>query len=194
MMITVVGIGADGMAGLLREQPVEAVEVVLQSALGIFVGVIEDANRPAPAAVANDGEKFWVEFALSERDNLLIQPFAIAHRAVEVQRDEIRLHLREQLAKARHVLVTVMLVIDDADVGHAAGAQLLDDGDLILRLAEPAAVIVEGDAAIDSRRGVCDGAEAFHLGGNACSLFIGRLGRIAAAGHPKLHLTQIVPL
>ena len=45
--------------------------------------------------------------------------------------------------------MAVVQVVDHADVRDALRLQPLDDGDLVLRLAEPAAVVVEGQRAAD---------------------------------------------
>ena len=46
---------------------------------------------------------------------------AVAGHAVEVQRHQVGLHLREQFGKAVQVIVPVVQVVDDADVGDALG-------------------------------------------------------------------------
>ena len=45
--------------------------------------------------------------------------------------------------------MAVVQVVDDADVRDALRLQSLDDRDLVLRLAEPAAVVVERQRAAD---------------------------------------------
>ena len=47
------------------------------------------------------------------------------------------------------MVVAVVQVVDHADVPHTRRLEPLDDGDLVLRLAEPAAVVVEGERTAD---------------------------------------------
>ena len=62
---------------------------------------------------------------------------------------QVRHHLGEQRGEAVEVVVAVVQVVDDADVGDALRLEPLDDRDLVLRLAEPAAVVVKGQRAAD---------------------------------------------
>ena len=87
----------------------------------------------------------------------------------------MRQHLRQQLGEPIEVLVPVVQVIDEADIRQL---QLLDDRELILRLAEPAAVVVEGDRAADLGRFFGDRADAGRFGAIRCApLLLGRLRR-----------------
>ena len=51
-----------------------------------------------------------------------------------------------QFGPARHVFVTVMQIVNDADVGDAVFFQSLDNFDLIFRFAKPRAMIIKPDA------------------------------------------------
>jgi hypothetical protein len=44
----------------LRDQPLQAVEVVEQAAFGVFVGVVEDADRSIVATGAEDAQHLHV--------------------------------------------------------------------------------------------------------------------------------------
>ncbi len=48
---------AGGLAGYFLAEPIETGEVVAQTALGIFVGVVENTDGTAPPAIANYGEE-----------------------------------------------------------------------------------------------------------------------------------------
>ena len=50
-----------------------------------------------------------------------------------------------ELGEAVEVVVAVVQVVDDADVADPSCFEPGDDGELVLRLAEPAAVVVEAD-------------------------------------------------
>lgn len=69
----------------------------------------------------------------------------------------MRQHLAEQSGEIRNVIVTMMQVVNDA---HIRKLELLDDGQLIFRFAEPAAVIIQCDAATLLRRGFRNRANA----------------------------------
>ena len=62
---------------------------------------------------------------------------------------QVRHHLGEQGGEAVEVVVAVVQVVDHADVGDPLSLQPLDDRDLVFRLAEPAAVVVESQRAAD---------------------------------------------
>ena len=128
---------AGGLAGDFLAQPVEAGEIVAEAALGVLVGVVEDADGAAPTAVADRGEKRGVEFTLGERDDFLAGLVAAGDGAVEVEREQVRLHLREECGEAGEVGVAVVQIVDEADVGDALGAQVRDDFELVLGFAEP---------------------------------------------------------
>jgi hypothetical protein len=65
-------------------------------------------------------------------------------------------HQGQQGGETIEVVMAVMEVVDEADVGPG---ELLKDSDLVLGLAEPATVIVEPDRAADPRGFVGDGPE-----------------------------------
>ena len=141
---------AGRLAVELGHEPVEAVEVVAQPLLGVVLGVAEDADRPAVAAVADDPQQLEVAGALAQRQDLPAVAVASLVHAVEVDRcTRYGMHLREQAGEAVEVVVAVVQVVDDADVVDALLLQPLDDRELVLGLAEPAAVVVEGQRAAD---------------------------------------------
>ncbi len=168
-----VGFSPGGFSIELRDEPGEAVEVVLQALFRVFAGVVENADRTVPAAVADDAEQLQVERALPEREDLAAELLAVAVHTVEIDGEEVRLHLLEQLREAVEVIVAVVKIVDDADVLHAVALEPLDDRELVLRLAEPLLVIVESDCEAERRRGVGDLADALRFRLDPLRLFLG---------------------
>ena len=58
----------------LGKEPVEAVEVVAKPFLGVVVGVAEDADRTAVAAVDDRSQQLEVERPLAQRQDLPADP------------------------------------------------------------------------------------------------------------------------
>ncbi len=102
----------------------------------------------------------------------------------------MRLHLVEQGGEAIEMLVAVVQVVNDADVGEI---QFADDRELVLRFAEPAAVVVERDAAADLGRGGGDASDPRRFRLHAITLLLFRSGRPATSRDPQLRL-DVVPL
>jgi len=69
----------------------------------------------------------------------------------------------------------------------AQGTQPLQNGQLVLRLAKPAAVIVEPNRGAELHRFFCYGANTRSLGFHARLLFILTMDGLASTHHPKLH-------
>src|SRR5204863_6778687 len=101
------------------DEPIEAVEIVNQSSLGVFVGVIEDADQARVATVADDFEKLKIELALAEGENLLAGFVSILRHAIQIQRQEIGFHLSQKLGESGDVFVAVMLVVYHSNIGNA---------------------------------------------------------------------------
>ena len=76
-------------------------------------------------------------------------PVAADVHSVDVQGHQVRDHRLQERREAIEVVVAVVEVVDQADVVDPVLLQALDDGDLVLGLAEPAAVVVEGNRAAD---------------------------------------------
>ena len=72
-------------------------------------------------------------------------------------------------------------VIDDTHVAHAFGAKRLDHGDQVLRAAEPAAMVIEGDLTALRGARLANRLEPGDLGRDAGSLFGVILGRARTA-------------
>ena len=181
---------AGGLAFELRHEPVEAVEIVAQAFLHVVVRVADDADGTAIARVADDSEQFQIEIARAEWKDLSTEFFPVGNHAVEVQAEQIRLHRRECRGETVKVIVAVMLVVNDADIGRAVLlAQPLRDGDQILRLAAPAAVIVEADRAAEFARALEQRQQ--RVGGLLHALVIrracGTRGR-----HPNLRMQAVL--
>src|SRR6185436_21186245 len=78
------------------------------------------------------------------------------------------------------------LVINNAHVSDASSAKQLDDLDLVLRLAEPAAMVVQSHRAADFRRCLGNRAGSFRLRFDSGSLLPRIRRRLPAAHDPKL--------
>src|SRR5271156_1795937 len=88
------------------------------------------------------------------------------------------------------MLVAVMQVVDNSHIRHV---QRLEDRELIFRLAEPAAVIVEPHLAADFLRRLCNWPNAVRFRRDAPTLLLDGSGRGAASHHPELR-PDVVPL
>jgi hypothetical protein len=96
----------------------------------------------------------------------------------------MRLHRGERGGEAVHMVVAVVLVVNDADVrGTVLDAEQFADGDHVFRLAAPAAVVVEAELAAGFPRAL-DGREQLR-GGLLDALGL-RRARRAGDGHPNL--------
>ena len=82
--------------------------------------------------------------------------------------------------------MAMVQVIDDPDIGDVSFLQTFDDGDLVLRLSEPGAVIVERDRATNPGGGFADRLYARRLSFNPCFLLRRIPHRVAAPHYPKL--------
>ena len=128
----------------MRTQPIQAIEVIEQSGFGVVLRVPEDANWTVIAAIANRAQLFQVELALPQRENLLPLLVAIANHAVEVHAQQVRQHLLHQCRETVDLVVSVMQVVNDADVRKF---QLVDNRQLILGFAKPTAMVVQANLA-----------------------------------------------
>ena len=173
----------------MRQQPVEAVEVVLQALLRVVVRVADDADGTAIAGVADDAEELEIEIARTERQDFLPLFVALANHAVEVQAVQIRLHRRERGGEAVEVIVAVMEIVHDADVRRAVLlAQEFRHGDHVLRFAGPATVIVDRERAASLARALDDGQQL--RGGEPDALRVGGRGG-GTHHHPDLRMQPV---
>ena len=118
-----------------------------------MAGVVQDADRALVAALADRFCEVHVEIALTDHEDFLPLLVPLGGHAVEVEEVQVRQHRRKGLRKPRQVVVAVVLVVDDAHVRHL---QFLADGDHVLRLTAPAAVVVDRHAAAGLRRSLGD--------------------------------------
>src|SRR5262249_41102406 len=71
----------------LRQEPVEAIEVVQQAPLHVVIGVADDADRSRILGVAYDLEQRQVMLAGAKGKDFLSFLVAVARHAVEIQAD-----------------------------------------------------------------------------------------------------------
>ena len=81
--------------------------------------------------------------------------------AVEIDGQQVRQHFSQQLRQAVEMIVAVVQVVDQPDV---LQVQMIDDRQLVLRLSEPAAVVVQADLAAEPRGRFGDRPDAVRLG------------------------------
>ena len=175
------------LAVKFRGHPLEPDEVVTEPILGVELGVVEDSEGTRKATLLNDLQELHVLLPRADRGDLQATGLAVGKHSVEVEHLKIGLHPRKQLAESPGVDMAVMLVVDNADIRDRslAGTQRLNDLDLILRLTEPTAVIVEADGAADLLGGLGDGADPRRFGRHAGLLLVGIGRRAPAPAHPQ---------
>ena len=120
----------------------ESLKVLPEARFSVFVGMIEQTNRAPPTAVANRSEQLEVQFSLTQGQDLLAEFFAVGRHPVEVECEQMGLHAGEQIRKALHLVMAVVKVVNDADVGYAPRLEQSDYFQLIFGFAEPAPVII----------------------------------------------------
>ena len=177
----------------LRGHPLEPHEVVTEPILGVELRVVEDSKRPLESTLLDDLEQLHVLLAGADRRDLQAAGLAVGEHPVEVEHLEIRLHPREELAETPDMDMAMMLVVDDADIRDrgVTGTQRFNDLDLILRLAEPAAVVVEADGAADFLGRLGYGADPRRFGRHAGLLLFGIRRRAPAPTHPQARLHAV---
>ncbi len=178
--------GFAGAAGCEGCELFEAREFLAELHLGVFVGVADDADGPLPSAGVDDAEEVEFLVAGPEGDDLPARAIALPRHAVEVERQEVGLEDLQLGGEVADVVVGVVEVVDDADVGVAGGAKASDDLDLVGGFAEPPEVVVEGDGAPESAR---LGAEGGQGGNGTRDLLLEARGvglRFGAHGDPEL--------
>src|SRR5207248_1076959 len=82
----------------------------------VVLRVTEDAEGPGVAAVADRLQQLHVHLARPDRQNLLPRLVAALRHAVEVECQQVRLHLLEERREAVEVVVPVVQVVDDPNV------------------------------------------------------------------------------
>ena len=179
----------------LRGHPLEPDEVVTEPILGVELGVVEDSKGTRKATLLNDLQQLQILLARADGGDLQPTGLAVGKHPVEVEHLEIGLHPRKQRAESPGVDMAVMLVVDDADIRDrgVAGTQGFDDLDLILRLAEPAAVVVEADVTANLFSGLGYGADPRRFGRHAGFLLVGVRRRAPSPAHPQAR-RHAVPL
>ncbi len=178
----------------LGPQPTQTFEVVEQAMLGIDLGAVTQyAHGSVPPALRHGVENLNITVALPERDDVRLGCVGayLGHRAIEIQRQQVRLHEGELVWQVIELWPAVMKVEDDADVRVAAPEQAINELELVGGFAEPAAVVVEADA--DAQRCCClEGRfETFELLLDS-GLLLGRITRrLSAAGDPEIAVQPV---
>ena len=177
----------------LRGHPLEPHDVVTKPILGVELRVVEDSKRPLESTLLDNLEQLHILLAGADRRDLQAAGLAVGEHPVEIEHLEIRLHPLEELAESPGMDMAMMLVVDDADICDrgVTGAQRFNDLDLILRLAEPAAVVVEANGAADFLGRLGYGADPRRFGCNAGFLLICIGRRPPAPAHPQARLHAV---
>ncbi len=76
-------------------------------------------------------------------------PVTLRLHPVHVQASQVGHDLGQQGGEAVEMVVAVVQVVNDSNVGDALSFEPVDDGELVFRLAEPAPVVIEGQRAPD---------------------------------------------
>ena len=138
----------------------QAAQVIAQGFFGIGFGpVVDEADGPLPATVANDPHHAEFLIALAQSHDFLSSLIAIHDHAVEVNGEQVRHHGFPHVGKAGEVGMAVVEIVDEAHVLDAVALEALDDADLIFGFAEPSAVIIEGHLATERSGGDGDWAD-----------------------------------
>ena len=177
----------------LRGHPLEPHEVVTEPILGVELRVVEDSKRPLESTLLDNLEQLHVLLAGADRRDLQAAGLAVGKHPVEIEHLEIRLHPLEELAESPGMDMAMMLVVDDADIRDrgVTGTQRFNDLDLILRLAEPATVVVEADGAADLVGRLGYGADPRRFGCHAGFLLVVIGRRPPAPTHPQARLHAV---
>ena len=110
--------------------------------------MIENADGPSVAARADLAKDLHILRADTERENLASLRVAGDVHAVEVETEQVGFHQLDRRGETVEVAVAMVKVVDDANmVRPVVLLQIFADGDEILRLTAPAAVIVESEWA-----------------------------------------------
>ena len=159
----------------------------MEPILGVELGVVEDSEGTRKATLLNDPQELQILLPRADRSDLQAAGLAVGEHPVEIEHLEMGLHPREQLAESPGMDMAMMLVVDDADIRDrgVTGTQRLNDLDLILRLAEPAAMVVEADGAANFLGRLSYGADPRGFRRDAGLLLVGIGRRAPAPAHPQ---------
>ena len=171
----------------LRGHPLKPHDVVTEPILGVELGVVEDSEGTRKATLLHDLQQLHVLLPRADRGDLQATGLAVGKHPVEVEHLKMGLHPRKHFAESPGMDMAVMLVVDNADIRDrsVAGTQRLNDLDLILRLAEPTAMVVEADSAGNLFGGLGDWPDPRRFGCHASLLLVGIGRRAPAPAHPQ---------
>ncbi len=148
--------------------------------------MVEQADRPSPAALLDDPQQAEFAVPFAQIENFPSCPVAAGNHAVEVHGNRVGLDAPPQLREAVEVIVSVVEIVDQANVGEALRPQPRQDRELVFRFAEPAAVVVEPHRAAQPRGDLQHRPEFRRLLGDAGFLPGRILQRRRAAHRPEL--------
>ena len=100
----------------MRKEPIESVQVVLESLFGVVAGMAENADGTVVVAVGDDFEELPIQFTLTEREDFYAFFIAVSRHSIQIESEQVGLHFGEQVGEAIEVFVAVMQVVHDADV------------------------------------------------------------------------------
>ena len=167
-----------GLGQFLRE-PLQSSQPVPQRHLRIAPLFGNQPDRPGPSALLNHPQHRQFVIPLRRRNHLL----ALYHSA-DIHRHHIRLHSLPPGRKIVDVSMSVAEVVNHADVCDPFLLEPFDDGNLVVRLAEPVVVIVQLHPASGRGRQCHNPGNPLRLDLDALRLFLRRLGGRPTAHHP----------
>ncbi len=134
----------------LESQGFEAVEVRAEAGFCVeFGSMIQNSNRPAVAAVANDLQHPSLMLSRAQGHNLGVRP--IVH-SIHVETKQIGDHRFERPFELRDVCMSVVKVVDNTDVFRVMVLpQVPADGDEVAGLASPPAMVVKAQLTVQFR-------------------------------------------
>ncbi len=145
----------------------ESVEIEGEALFSIEFGAVAEDSDGAAVAAAFQRLQHG-EFAVAIADG---EDFRAHFHAVDIDGEQVGEHLFEECGELIDLLMGVVEIVDDADVGHVDAA---DDGDLIFGFAEPASVVVKADFRVEGLGLAGESGDGFR--GGFDFLFLGEGG------------------
>ena len=173
----------------LRNEPLEPIEVIQQTAFGVLHGVIKNTDHAGITAGPDLTQDLEILGASADGQDLATLGIAADVHAIQVHAQEMRQHELQRFVQPVKVPVSVMKVVDDADVGDGVVLlQVLAGGHHVLRFATPATMVINRELT-PNLRSLGDGRQEALCG----ALDLGFLSLPFAAGnHPDLRVQLIL--